>query len=553
MKIQAEIRSFSQLIPVLLFWLIFPFGATAQEVFVRSSDPAIEELLDELASDHVIILNSVIKPYSREFIARSLLTALQRDSLLSIRQRNEIRLYLKNFSPEITRLLRTEMSNIKNVQSGSTLFDYNPLGVMLNGSNTDFALRPVLGYQQFINNHTPVSSVKAGAAALGYIGKHLGIYGNVTENFETQVLSNSNYFMLRDGGKWLCHSNGSGNYIDWTGQVTWSWKWGMVGMFNDRIDWGTNYHGANILASKPPAFPFLKLRIHPATWIEFSYIHGQLVSNVLDSSRTYYNDPAGSSEIYLKKFIAANMLTITPWKYLNISVGNSIIYDNHFQVAYLIPVLFYKSVDHTLSHGIDNENSQMFMDISSRQIKHLHLFLTLFIDELMFSRIQHADQNNFLSWKGGFKLSDLPLRNVSLTCEYTRTLPMTYQHYIPTLTFESDSYTLGNYIKDNSQELFVSIEYRPISRLSVSLVCIFAEHGDNYKYGVEPDPVRLPVLKNITWKNQSLEFEGRFTLTSNTSCFLSYQYRETTGDNDFTPPLFRGKTNTLSFGFQTGF
>ena len=33
-------------------------------------------------------------------------------------------------------------------------------------------------------------------------------------------------------------------------------------------------------------------------------------------------------EVYHKKFIAANMFTFTPFKNLNVSAGNSIVYDN---------------------------------------------------------------------------------------------------------------------------------------------------------------------------------------------------------------------------------
>ena len=88
-------------------------------------------------------------------------------------------------------------------------------------------------------------------------------------------------------------------------------------------------------------------------------------------ARSYY-DSDTPREVYRPKYIAANMFTFTPWKRLNISVGNSIVYsDMNVHPAYLIPVLFYKSVDHTLNQGIDNQNSQMFFDVSSRQIKHL--------------------------------------------------------------------------------------------------------------------------------------------------------------------------------------
>ncbi|MCK7533927.1 MAG: hypothetical protein MZV63_24310 [Marinilabiliales bacterium] len=100
--------------------------------------------------------------------------------------------------------------------------------------------------------------------------------------------------------------------------------------------------------------------------------------------------------------------------------------------AYLVPVFFYKSVDHSMSSGIDNMNSQMFFDVSSRQIRHLHLYGTLFIDELSVSRISDDDEWNLLGWKAGVRVFDLPVKTLSVTGEFTYSYPLTYQHYVPT-------------------------------------------------------------------------------------------------------------------------
>jgi len=294
------------------------------------------------------------------------------------------------------------------------------------------------------------------------------------------------------------------------------------------------------------------LKLNPAKWIEFNYFTGWLTSGVIDSSRTF-PESSGSSTFYLKKYIAANLLTVRPWKYLNVSLGNSIIYDGNIQFAYLIPVMFYKSIDHTLTPGIDNQNSQMFFDISSRNIKHLHLYLTLFVDELKLSRIRNPDQHNFIGWKGGLHVSDFPADNFFFTIEGTRTLPMTYQHYVPSLTFESDGYNFGNYLRDNSQEVYIEAGYKPIKKLHFSVAYNFAEHGDNFIYGQVPDPTKLPVLRNITWNMHSFTLKTVYELISNAFVYLEYQYQMTKGDVAFTPPIFRGNTNSVIFGFQLGF
>ena len=122
--------------------------------------------------------------------------------------------------------------------------------------------------------------------------------------------------------------------------------------------------------------------------------------------------------------------------------------------AYLIPIMFYKSIDHTLNQGTDNQNSQMFFDISSRQIKHLHLYGTFFIDELKFDRISSDSTFNFWSCKVGAKASNLFKKNISINVEYSMSMPITYQHRVSTLTYESNYYNMGYYLRDNSQEIF---------------------------------------------------------------------------------------------------
>jgi hypothetical protein len=85
--------------------------------------------------------------------------------------------------------------------------------------------------------------------------------------------------------------------------------------------------------------------------------------------------------------------------------------------AYLIPVMFYKSIDHTVNQGIDNQNSQMFLDISSRNLKNVHLYGTLYIDELKIDRITDPNTHNFWSVKGGVKTFNLGVPNLSLNFE----------------------------------------------------------------------------------------------------------------------------------------
>ncbi len=278
---------------------------------------------------------------------------------------------------------------------------------------------------------------------------------------------------------------------------------------------------------------------------------------VVDSTRSDYStDPA--REVFRPKYIAANMFTFTPWKGLNISIGNSIIYsDMGVQPAYLIPVLFYKSVDHTLNQGIDNQNSQMFLDVSSRQIKHLHLYGTVYIDELKVERITNDTLHNFWSLKLGTKVSDWVVKNLSLNFEYTMSTPITYQHRVSTLTFESNKYNMGYYLRDNSQEFYLAAEYKLIRGLHLRAYYLLAQHGPDYDYTLDQTVDTHPFLERVVWQNQTFSFKANYEFINNSFLFFEFLMSDISGDQDkvelYTPEFFRGKTNTLSAGFNFGF
>ena len=132
--------------------------------------------------------------------------------------------------------------------------------------------------------------------------------------------------------------------------------------------WGENNAGSNIYSGRTPAFPRLELAMDPAPWFRFSYVHGALISEVVDSTLSFYTSTAYGDdyrEVYHPKYVAANIFTFTPIKGLQLSIGNSVIYDYRYPAAaFLLPVAFYKAIDHTLNAGINNMNSQLFFSAS---------------------------------------------------------------------------------------------------------------------------------------------------------------------------------------------
>jgi hypothetical protein len=516
--------------------LILNLNLYSQEVPQSVSNTGIYEFLDELANIQIISINSVVKPYSRLFIAKKLREAKEKRELLNTRQQKELDFYLKDFGKELYAG--------KNWKRRIDLLYYKD-------SLFSITVNPILGGELFANSSGNATYWRNGAEARAYV-QNWGFYASLRDNHEKPLLGMPAYITQREGG----HIKGSTDWSEMQGGVTCSWKWGAAGLVKERQQWGNNYNGANIFGGNNPTFVQLRLHLNPVKWFDFNYFHGWLNSMVVDSTSSYWvTNSYGTDyrEVYHKKFVAANMFTFTPLKNLNISAGNSIVYsDENINPAYLIPLLFYKSVDHSLTSGIDNMNSQMFIDISSRQIRNIHIYGTLFIDELSVSRFTKKDEWNFLSYKAGFRLTDLPVSNISFTTEFTFTYPLAFQHYVPTLTFETSGFNLGHYLRDNSREWYIAFNYRPVRALNINLYFIDAVRGPDY---TELGTNRLgnPPIASVEWHNTTAGLKASYQVINDLYAWFSFAASDISGDVRWSPGYFYGKKNTVNFGITAGF
>jgi len=526
----------------------------SQEIPHSVKNTGVYDFLDELANSKIIEINSAVKPYSRMFIAKRLQEADSLREQLNTRQLKELDFYLRDFGKETDKKEgergRKGEGEKRNGFGGGwpesrlDLFFYKD-------SLFSLTINPIFGGELFTNSSGQATYWRNGLEARGYIGKW-GFYASLRDNHEKPLLGKPEYLTQREGGS---VKNGT-DWSEMQGGVTYSWKWGNAGLVKDIQQWGNNYNGTNILGGHNPSFVQIRLNINPVKWFDFNYYHGWLDSRIVDSTESFWvttSDGAEYRKVYHKKFQAANIFTFTPLKKLKISFGNSIIYDyDNINPAYLIPVFFYKSVDHSQTMGINNMNSQMFFDISSRQIKHLHIYAAMFVDEFSAERVTKDDEWNFISYKAGFRLSNFPVSNLSFTSEFTYTYPLTFQHYIPTITFESAKYNMGHYMKDNSREWYLAFDYKPMRAMNINLFFIDAIRGPDYTE-LGGSRVGNPPLETIEWHNSTVGIKASYQLINDLYTWVSAAYSEINGDTRWSPEYFYGYKTTLNAGVTVGF
>ena len=514
-------------------------------------------------------MNSAVKPYSNSYILECLLVAEKRTADLNPRQAKELSFYLRQYG-----FIGVKGKNSYTDSKKGNLITKAPrvnLGLLPPGlhykdSLFTFSIKPIWGIREYVAGSNRIMHTCGGAEAWGSIGK-ITIYGSLRDNSQTETLAKPEYFTQDEGGNYKTGGPGLKgiDYSEMRGGVIYGWGWGSIGLVKDQVQWGTNYHGASIFSGRTPSFAMIKLQLKPVKWFELNYIHGWLVSEVVDSSRSYTTTNGDFRAVYRDKYIAANFLTFIPFRDISFSVGNSIIYsDIKVQPAYLIPIMFYKSIDHTLSHGIDNENSQMFLDLSIRRINHLHLYGTIFIDEFSVTRVFNPKRHNFVSQKYGARLSNWPIRNTSFTLEYTQTNPIVYKHRVPTTTFETNKFNLGHYLRDNSDEVYGAIDVRPFRGLLLRGDVTYARHGNEYAYTDGNLAELLPYMKDVTWENLTLSLTARWEFIHDSWLFLNVAQSNIKGyavDGHtaqyyldlYTPPSFQGKNTIITAGLNFGF
>ena len=559
---------------LFFFSLMISFGlANAQTDYLHVSYTEIYDFVDELANEQIIDVNSSVKPYSRQQIYFWLIEA-QNAADLSKRMKQQISFYLKEFQIEsptdtINPYGESKWNLIKKWTNQSAM-QLDQLAFIYKDKDFMFYVKPVWGVDYRTNKTGAVRHYWGGLEAHANLGKHWGMYASLRDNSITEIMAYPNFLTQEDGGNYKIGEGGrpGGDYSEMRGGITYTWKWGDIGLIKDHIQIGDNYHGSNILSGRTPSYAMLKLHLKPVKWFDFNYHHGWLVSEDVDSSASYWSTAGTYKKVYRPKFIATNLFTFIPWKGISFGIGNSIIYTDlgGAHAAYFIPFMFFKSIDHTVNHGVENQNSQMFATLSIRKIKHLHLYGSLYLDEFKKDRVGNDTLHNFISYKVGARVSNWPLKDVSLTVEYTRTNPMTYKHTVSGLTYASNKFGLGHYLMDNSQEIYIGVRVKPIERLYLKAEYFYAMHGDDFDYNFHSgySPVSIPVLKNKTWDNTTIGFYATYELLNRVYVNLYFTATNTKGYDlngrkaqdylkKFSPEFYWGNQNTFGFGFNMGF
>lgn len=563
---------------VILFVMAGGLLSVAQNIPVPLTQVHIYDFIDELITDGVITQQTAVRPYTRKQVANMLTEAQSADSLLNNRQKKDLAFYLNEFALECDTMVNNFVQftdhSTYNISLADPQFSYRTKDSMFK-----LRLRPILGADVTASKKGVILHRWYGAELQMDIANHLSIWGSLRDNswsgdwLSKKYYSDDNARMYGArihygasqtqpaltplAGIQYKEASYGGDFSDSKGGINlYSW-WGSIGLQRENIQWGAAYHSSNILSGRAPAVPMITLQLTPCDWFQFDYFHAWLVSNLIDSTY-YYSENTTKDGVQVKeyrpmnKFMAANMLTFTPIKQLSISVGNSVIYsERNIQAAYLIPIAFYKSLDHLLTKGIatQNQNSQVFASLSVRPVKHLHLYGSFYLDEFSLSRLKPSNkERNPISYLVGFSWSGWPVDGLSLKGEFMRSYIACYTHSIESLTWQSNSYDMGHYLGDNAQSIYAELSYHPIRGMIIKMSYTHDTKYNSYAYlrnyrngsevirdgGISQTISQKPFDQAI-FRNETIQLTGMYEVHPNMFLSLSVDYNHARGFDNLNP------------------
>jgi len=462
-------RNFVTVNCVLLFFVL-TITLTGYGQVNESRQAMVYDYLYRMAQKGFIRWMDIQQPMDRKDIHAALTHLAINNEQLSGVERSELAFYKQEYAFDS---VATDAQGKLVILKKDEANRFRPL-LYEKGDNKIF-LDPVFGSQYFRSNGKYNLHYFSGVRLAGYFGKHWEFNFSFRDNTEKgDTLNRDRAFTSEEGVVTTISNNRLINYSSLNYNIGYRWSNGSISAGKDNLSWGYGMASSMILSGKAPSFPYVKLDYQPWHWLHFSYFHGWLQSNIIDSARSYNTGTGvidGRRDVNRSKFIAQHAITITPTKGLDIAVGESVVYSDRLELGYLVPVSFFRAFDHYYSqYNIKaGDNSQFFGLISSRnQIKNTHLYAQLFIDEIRASKIFDArEKRNQLGYTLGINRTDLFVHYLTAGLEYSRINPFVYNNLIPTQTYESNGYLLGDWMGNNADRFYVFLQYTPLPKLKL--------------------------------------------------------------------------------------
>jgi len=322
----------------------------------------------------------------------------------------------------------------------------------------DLIINPVIQFKlsnEKDNNESLFLNTR-GITARGRIANKIGFAAYLTDNQERDPMYVQRWedkFKSVPGGGYYKNFKGTGfDYFDARGYFTFNiTRYIDVAFGYDRNFIG-NGHRSLFLSdfSQNTLFLMLNTRI----WkLNYQNLFMELQQT----------EPRGPDRLLRKKYAAFHHLDMNVTKWLNVGLFEGVVFgrSNRFEFGYLVPVIFYRSIE---QQGGSVDNSVAGIDFKANALKHFQFYGQFLLDEFNLQQIRRGDgwwANKWGLQIGARYIDAFTIKNLDLQVEMNSVRPFTYSHRDSVANYTHYNQPLAHPLGANFNEWIGIARYQP--------------------------------------------------------------------------------------------
>lgn len=385
--------------------------------------------------------------------------------------------------------------NLLTIKSGSLRLYFDPI----------FRRDRMIAIADTLQKTERVFENSNGLALWGTIGSHVGFVSNIRDSRQWGTRKYPGNINISADG--LGFAQGGPDYLEHDETIAYivvNWDNLILQFGKDKNKWGPGAFGQLAFSTEPTSYDQIKLQYY-TDYLKFTFLLAQL---------QHYNDYRYFYGERKSKILASHRLEFSPFKNFSFSVFETMIHaGKSIEVAYLNPLMFFRSADHYLG---DQDNAGMGADFSVRLPFRGRVYGELYIDDMSTRKLGTGFYANRYAYTVGMDKADLfGLDNLGFSLEYTRIRPFTYSHERD-IDYRHFTTNLGHWIGPNSDFLAMKASYHFSQPLSFELSIGQSRHGGNPNgknvggdilkpWGGESEPQNVEFLEGVLYKTVIIE------------------------------------------------
>lgn len=183
-----------------------------------------------------------------------------------------------------------------------------------------------------------------------------------------------------------------------------------------------------------------------------------------------------------KKYMAMHQLSFNVNSKLNFGIFETIIMNRtgHFELQYLNPIIFYRSVEHSLGSP---DNVLIGSNFKWNAAKRFSIYGQIVLDEFLFKEL-FVDNKGFWANKYGSQIgikyfNMLNIDHLDVQLEYNKVRPFTYSYYDNINNYTHAYQNLAHPLGANFKEIMAKVRYQPTWKLVFDGRLMYANEGEN--------------------------------------------------------------------------